>query len=98
MHIELTEPEHDELVATRRDLHQHPEPSWKEQRTASLVADRLRGLGGGEAFADVAEVGHPGAHLDPGDLAEVGAGAAETMSRLFAIGTVVARGPCWGLS
>ena len=45
MHIELTEPEHDELVATRRDLHQHPEPSWKEQRTASLVADRLRDLG-----------------------------------------------------
>ena len=44
MHIELTEPEHDELVATRRDLHQHPEPSWKEQRTASLVADRLRAL------------------------------------------------------
>ena len=34
-----------ELVATRRDLHAHPELSFHEQRTASLVAERLRALG-----------------------------------------------------
>src|SRR3954453_2369146 len=28
-----------------RDLHQHPELSHQEQRTAGLVADRLRGAG-----------------------------------------------------
>lgn len=34
-----------ELVATRRDLHAHPELSFQEHRTASLVAERLRSLG-----------------------------------------------------
>ncbi len=34
-----------ELVATRRDLHAHPELSFQEHRTAALVADRLRALG-----------------------------------------------------
>ncbi len=38
---ELTE----ELVALRRDLHQHPELSHQEERTAGKVADYLRGLG-----------------------------------------------------
>ena len=33
------------LVATRRDIHQHPELGFEETRTAALVADRLRGLG-----------------------------------------------------
>jgi len=33
------------LVATRRDIHQHPEISGQETRTASLVAERLRALG-----------------------------------------------------
>src|SRR4051812_4417454 len=28
-----------------RDIHEHPELSHQEQRTASLVADRLRGAG-----------------------------------------------------
>ena len=32
------------LVATRRDIHQHPELGFEETRTASLVADRLRSL------------------------------------------------------
>jgi amidohydrolase len=35
----------DELVATRRDIHQHPELGFEETRTAALVADRLRKLG-----------------------------------------------------
>ena len=34
-----------ELVALRRDFHQHPELSHQEERTARLVADYLRDLG-----------------------------------------------------
>jgi len=34
-----------ELVATRRDLHAHPELGFQEVRTGRLVADRLRELG-----------------------------------------------------
>src|SRR3989449_3990325 len=33
------------LVATRRDLHQHPELGFEEQRTGALVAERLVQLG-----------------------------------------------------
>src|SRR5438445_75759 len=33
------------LIATRRDLHQHPELGFEETRTSALVADRLRALG-----------------------------------------------------
>ncbi len=32
------------LVATRRDIHQHPELGFEETRTANLITDRLRGL------------------------------------------------------
>jgi len=32
------------LVATRRDIHQHPELGFEETRTASLIAERLRSL------------------------------------------------------
>lgn len=35
----------DRVVATRRDLHAHPETAFAEHRTAALVADRLTGLG-----------------------------------------------------
>lgn len=35
----------DEVAATRRDLHRHPELGFAEHRTAALVADRLRALG-----------------------------------------------------
>src|SRR5512134_1850145 len=34
-----------ELVAVRRDLHQHPETAFEERRTAGVVAERLRALG-----------------------------------------------------
>ncbi|HTI04661.1 MAG TPA: amidohydrolase [Gemmatimonadales bacterium] len=32
------------LIATRRDIHQHPELGFEETRTAALVAERLRAL------------------------------------------------------
>jgi len=35
----------DELIATRRDLHAHPELGFEEVRTAGIVAGRLRELG-----------------------------------------------------
>jgi amidohydrolase len=35
----------DEVVATRRDLHAHPELGFEETRTAGIVAARLRRLG-----------------------------------------------------
>lgn len=35
----------DSLVALRRDIHAHPELAFKEERTAALVAERLRTLG-----------------------------------------------------
>ena len=35
----------DELVATRRDLHAHPELGFEEVRTSKLVAERLGALG-----------------------------------------------------
>jgi amidohydrolase len=34
-----------DLVAWRRDLHQHPELGFTEERTASIAADRTRALG-----------------------------------------------------
>ncbi len=33
------------IVATRRDIHRHPELAFRETRTAALVADRLNSLG-----------------------------------------------------
>ncbi|GAW50838.1 MULTISPECIES: amidohydrolase [unclassified Nocardioides] len=35
----------DELVGLRRDLHAHPELSWREVRTSALVAARVRAAG-----------------------------------------------------
>jgi len=35
----------DGLVATRRDLHQHPELGFEETRTSTLASERLRSLG-----------------------------------------------------
>ncbi len=44
--ISLFKPaEIDLLVALRRDLHRHPELSWKEERTAGRLAETLKGLG-----------------------------------------------------
>jgi amidohydrolase len=44
----------EKLVATRRDLHMHPELSNHEERTARVVAERLRELGFDEIRTNVA--------------------------------------------
>jgi amidohydrolase len=60
----------DEVLAWRRDIHQHPELGNRETRTAGLVADQLRKLGlevkTGVAHTGVVAVlkgGKPGPHL-----------------------------------
>ena len=45
MTAQLPPVDRDQLVATRRDLHQHPELGFEERRTSTLVADRLQALG-----------------------------------------------------
>ena len=56
-----------EWVAVRRDLHQHPELSGQEVRTAKVVADRLRKLGlavrtgvGGHGVVGILDGARPG--------------------------------------
>ena len=53
----------DELVATRRDIHAHPEVAWQEERTTALVAKRLEEAGLSLQLLPksglVAEVGDP---------------------------------------
>src|SRR5215208_716872 len=55
------------VVAWRRDIHQHPELSGQEVRTARVVADHLRALGmevrtgvGGHGVVGVVRGGRPG--------------------------------------
>jgi amidohydrolase len=57
-----------ELIDVRRDLHRHPEASGQEERTAGVVAARLRALGldvrtdvGGHGVVGVLKGGAPGA-------------------------------------
>jgi amidohydrolase len=45
MVVELPQTLADDVIATRRDLHRHPELGFEEHRTAALVAERLRALG-----------------------------------------------------
>ncbi|MGW8282735.1 MAG: M20 metallopeptidase family protein, partial [Gemmatimonadota bacterium] len=56
-----------ELIEVRRDLHRHPEVSGREERTAGVIATRLRALGlevrtgiGGYGVVAVLRGGHPG--------------------------------------
>ncbi|MGE5277948.1 MAG: M20 metallopeptidase family protein [Acidobacteriota bacterium] len=55
------EEEWETLVATRRDLHRHPELGFQEQRTAGIVADRLRRVG----LSPRTGVGKTGVTADP---------------------------------
>jgi len=55
------------VVSWRRDIHQHPELSYQETRTAKLVADHLRALGmevrtgvGGNGVVGTLKGGRPG--------------------------------------
>lgn len=57
----------DELIATRRDLHMHPELGFQEVRTSGIVAERLRALGlevrdhvGGTGVVATVKGGKPG--------------------------------------
>ncbi|MBK5099343.1 MAG: M20/M25/M40 family metallo-hydrolase, partial [Gemmatimonadetes bacterium] len=57
----------DELIEVRRDIHRHPEVSGREERTAGVVAGRLRALGldvrtdvGGHGVVAVLRGSHPG--------------------------------------
>ncbi|HEX6207355.1 MAG TPA: amidohydrolase [Actinomycetota bacterium] len=45
------------LLATWRDLHQHPELAFQEARTAGIVAERLRAIGLEDVREGVAETG-----------------------------------------
>jgi amidohydrolase len=56
-----------ELIDVRRDLHRHPEVSGQEERTAGVVAERLRALGlevrtgvGGHGVVGLLRGGQPG--------------------------------------
>jgi len=57
------EKEFESLVATRRDIHQHPELGFEETRTAGIVAARLARLG----LAPRTGVGKTGVTADPGE-------------------------------
>ncbi|MEO8538864.1 MAG: M20 family metallopeptidase [bacterium] len=48
---------HESVVSTRRDFHEHPELSWQETRTQSVVLERLRSLG----LTDVRPIAKTGA-------------------------------------
>ncbi len=43
--VEAVDAQHDSLVRLRRDLHAHPELAWQEQRTTTVVAERLDAAG-----------------------------------------------------
>lgn len=56
-----------ELIEVRRDIHRHPEVSGQEERTAGVVAERLRALGlevrtgvGGHGVVGILRGGKPG--------------------------------------
>ena len=61
----------DELVRLRREIHQHPELAFKEVRTAALVADTLREIGGIDIRTGVGKTGVVG---------EIGSGDGPTIA------------------
>lgn len=61
----------EELIRLRRDIHRHPELAFQEVRTARLVADTLREIGGIEVRTGVGKTGVIG---------EIGAGDGPTIA------------------
>jgi len=66
--IDLASELQPKTVATRRDLHRHPETAFEERRTMGVIASRLRELGlepregvGGTGVVAVFDTGRPGA-------------------------------------
>jgi aminobenzoyl-glutamate utilization protein A len=101
----------DELVALRRDLHQHAEPAFLEIRTSSIVVSRLRALGlepltGQDAMSADTVVDYPTAErreLFAERAVRTGADAAD-VEHAAEFGTAVIAevsgnrpGPTWGL-
>ena len=62
----LPEAERASVVELRRDLHRHPEPAFREERTAGVVMRELRAMGvqpepmGGTGVVAVLDSGRPG--------------------------------------
>ena len=48
---------HEEITAWRRDIHEHPEIGFDVQRTAGIVADKLRAFGCDEVVPGIGKTG-----------------------------------------
>jgi amidohydrolase len=48
---------HQDMTAWRRDLHEHPELGFEEQRTSAVVADKLKAFGFDEVHTGIARTG-----------------------------------------
>jgi amidohydrolase len=55
--LQITDDIERQVIAWRRDIHQHPELGFQEHRTAALVAEHLRSLGLDEVKTGVGETG-----------------------------------------
>lgn len=53
----LTAEQRERLIELRRDFHRHPELAHQEHRTASIVAERLQGLGLDEVRTGIGQTG-----------------------------------------
>ena len=63
MQTSIPQPLFEKIVAVRRDLHQHPELSWKETRTAARIA----------SFLDELQIPHQSGVAGTGIIATIGA-------------------------
>lgn len=80
----------DELVRLRRDIHAHPELGFQEFRTAALVADTLREIGGIDIRTGVGKTGVVGS-IGTGDGPTIGIRAdMDALPILEATGTAFA--------
>jgi amidohydrolase len=61
----------DELSRLRREIHQHPELAFQEVRTAALVADTLREIGGVDIKTNIGKTGVVG-QIGTGDGPTIG--------------------------